>query len=52
MIRQLKFAQYKRGLTGLVKILLNTRFYNSAIVKEGIISKENNSATKQQIPSM
>jgi len=52
MIRQLKFAQYKRGLTRLVKILLNTRFYNSAIVKEGIISKENNSATKQQIPSM
>ena len=52
MMRQLKFAQYKRAFTRLIKILLNTRFYNSAIAKEGTITKDSNSVTKQQVPSM
>ena len=52
MMRQLKFAQYKRAFTRLIKILLNTRFYNSAIAKEGTITKDSNYVTKQQVPSM
>ena len=52
MIRQLKFAQYKRAFTRLIKILLDTKFYNSAIAKEGTITKDSDSITKQQVPSM
>ena len=52
MLKQLKFAQYKRAITRLTKILFKTDFYNSAIAKEGIITKESNSVTKQQVPSM
>ena len=52
MLKQLKFAQYKRAITRLAKILFKTDFYNSAIAKEGIITKESNSVTKQQVPSM
>ena len=50
MLKQLKFAQYKRAITRLAKILLGTRTYNTVISKEGTIRRDD--ITKQQIPSM
>jgi len=50
MLKQLNFAQYKRAITRLAKILLGTRTYNTVISKEGTIRRDD--ITKQQIPSM
>ena len=50
MLKQLNFAQYKRAITRLAKILLGTRTYNTVISKEGTIRRDD--VTKQQIPSM
>ena len=50
MLKQLNFAQYKRAITRLAKILLGARTYNTVISKEGTIRRDD--ITKQQIPSM
>lgn len=48
VLTQLKLPQYPRAIKRLIKILLNTKFYNSTISRQGVITKKSSLILNQQ----